>query len=249
MRWSRSKTGDKISLKKRYQLWKLRARKIWKKRREEDTTWWIFIKFIIAPIITVIGILVLYLLFDFDTFLTIGSAMFIYFVPPAGKETVIPTAVLEYNIDPVTIALSIAFIDFVTALFLVWNYDFVKLIPYLGKWMDKIEKKNKNKLNDHPWWEKFVFIGVVLFVIFPFQGSGGVGGSILGRVVGLGKYKVLSAITIGAVFGCLLIAYLTDAITQYFENKWYQLLILLIVAAVLLGVYNLYIRMKNNKNG
>jgi uncharacterized membrane protein len=110
--------------------------------------------------------------------------------------------------------------------------------------MDKIEKKNMNKLNQHPWWERFLFIGVVLFVIFPFQGSGGVGGSIIGRVVGLDKYKVLAAITIGAISGCILIAYLTDAITRYFENIWYQLLILLIVVAVLLGIYNIRIRKK-----
>jgi uncharacterized membrane protein len=244
MRWFKSKPKKKIPMKRKYELWKVRARRIWEKRLEEDTVWWIFIKFIIAPIITALGVLVLYLIFDFDTFFTIGSAMFFYFVPPAGKETVIPTAIEFYNIDPITIALSIAFIDIVTALFLVWNYEFVKLIPFLGKWMDKIEKKNKNKLEDHPWWERFLFIAVILFVIFPFQGSGGVGGSILGRVVGLDKYNVLAAISIGAISGCLLIAYLTDTITRYFENKWYQLLILLIVAAVLLGIYNIRIRIK-----
>ena len=244
---NRNPQKTKVPKKTSYKLWKLRARKIINKRLEEDGKSWIVVKFFIAPIITIIGLLVLYFIFDYNTFFTIGSAMFIYFVPPAGKETVIPAAIVNYDIDPLTIALAIAFIDFVTALFLLWNYDFVKLIPYLGKWMEKTENKGKGNLEEHPWWEKFVFIGVVLFVVFPFQGSGGVGGTILGRVVGLDKHKVLAAITIGAFSGCLLIAYFTDAITGLFKNKWYQVLILLVVAAILLGGYNIYIRLKRKR--
>ena len=66
-----------------------------------------------------------------------------YFFPPLGKESVIPTGV-AFGIDPLIMALSIAFVDIIIAFFLLWNYDLAKKIPLVGKFMEKIEN-NKAK--------------------------------------------------------------------------------------------------------
>ena len=79
-----------------------------------------------------------------------------YFFPPLGKESVIPLATgylqkemtvpfvnirLEpANIGPLEIAFAIAFVDIIVAWFLVWNYDLAKKIPFVGKFMVKVEK-------------------------------------------------------------------------------------------------------------
>ena len=67
-----------------------------------------------------------------------------YFFPPLGKESIIPTGVLVFGINPLIMALSVAFVDILVALFLVWNYDLAKKIPFVGKFIVKIETKGKN---------------------------------------------------------------------------------------------------------
>ena len=42
--------------------------------------------------------------------------------------------------------------------------------------------------------------------MFPLQGSGGIGASLVGRLLGMSGRNVLIAITIGAFLGCYLIA-------------------------------------------
>ncbi|MCJ2533678.1 MAG: hypothetical protein LN364_00410, partial [Candidatus Thermoplasmatota archaeon] len=63
-----------------------------------------------------------------------------YFFPPLGKESIIPAGI-AFGVDPIVMALSIAFVDVVVALFLVWNYDLAKKIPIIGKFMIKVEEK------------------------------------------------------------------------------------------------------------
>jgi len=72
--------------------------------------------------------------------------MFAYFFPPLGKESIIPIGVsggeitiplynqqiIVTSINPLIMALTIAFIDIVVALFLVWNYDLAEKIPIIG---------------------------------------------------------------------------------------------------------------------
>lgn len=233
---------SKTSLKENYQQWKHRAKRIVHKKVEDDGVKGVIVKFVIAPIVTIIGILIIYLILDYNTFIIVGKYMVVYYFPPFGKEWAIPLAIAE-GAHPLEIALPIAFLDIITAVFLLWNYDFAKLIPWMGKWMEKVEKKNKNKIDAHPWWEKVAFVGVALFVVFPFQGSGGVGASILGRVIGMEKHKVVLAICVGAIPGCIFLAYVGEAVIRVFRDEILWGLILLIIIAVILAIYNIYIRL------
>lgn len=242
MRWFNSKPKKKVPIKKRYELWKLRAKRIVHQKVEEDGVRGAIIKFLIAPIITIIAIFIIFLILDYNTFITVGKYMVVYYFPPLGKEWAIPLAIAE-GAHPLEIALPIAFLDIITGVFLLWNYDFAKLIPWMGKWMEKAEEKNKNKLEAHPWWENVAFIGVALFVVFPFQGSGGVGASILGRVIGMEKHKVVVAIATGAIPGCIFLAYVGEAVIRVLQDEILWGLILLIIIAVILAIYNIYIRL------
>jgi len=197
------------------------------------------LKFFFAPFLCVLASFLLYLFLDFNTFKKVGIAMIVYFLPPAGKESVIPGGI-AVGLHPLLIAFSIIFVDIVTALFLLWNYDFAKLIPFVGPWMEKMEKKGGKKFHENSWLEGLAFLGLILFVMFPFQGSGGVGTSIIGRVIGMNKYKVVLAISIGAVIGCLLIAYFGYVFIGFFKNNLYQGLLLLITVAIILAFYNVF---------
>jgi len=169
-----------------------------------------------------------------------------YFFPPLGKESVIPLGIAA-GINPLVIALSIAFIDIIVALFLVFNYDLAKKIPVVGGFIAKVEKIGRGSSEKYGWIRPLRFLGVVLFVMVPFQGSGGLVASIVGRLIGMKPWTTFMAISIGAVTGCLLIAYFADAILDVFiQNFLFGLLIIIIL--VVIGIMVLmYKRSKNSR--
>lgn len=154
-----------------------------------------------------IGIILI--LEGWDRFALLTGLMIAYEFPPAGKESIIPAGILIWDVHWLLMALLVAFMDVITALFLVWNFDYARKIPLLGKWIEKFEDSNADILDRKGWMRKAAFVGLILFVMFPFQGSGGVGGSVLGRVIGMRPMRVFQAITAGAVIGTITIGYIT----------------------------------------
>jgi uncharacterized membrane protein len=205
------------------------------------------IQFFLPWGIALLEIFLLWLFLPWKTFRILGFWMTIYFFPPLGKESVIPAAIglskvpnmptwLE-SIDHLLIALAIASIDIIVGLFLVWNFDFAKKIPILGKFIIKVESKGGALLAKNRYIETLSFIGVTLFVIVPFQGSGAVGASIIGRMVGMNPYKVWAAIIVGAISGCLMIAYATKTFKDIFQANWIVGVIILIVIGGISAAY------------
>jgi uncharacterized membrane protein len=146
-------------------------------------------------------------------------------------------------------AFSIAFVDIIVALFLVWNYDLAKKIPFIGKFMIKIENVGKSSSEKYGWVKPLRFIGIALFVMVPFQGSGGLVGSIIGRLVGMRPWTNFLAISVGAITGCLLIAYFTEVLKGVFVRNFLAgLLILIIIIIIVIMVFFYRKSRKNDKN-
>ena len=144
-------------------------------------------------------------------------------------------------------ALSIAFVDIVVALFLLWNYDFAKKIPIIGNFMDKVEKIGRSSSDKYSWIKPLRFLGLILFVMVPFQGSGGLVGSIVGRLIGMKPWNTFFAISLGAIIGTLLIAYFSEAILSVFvKNFLFGLLIVIILLVIGIMVF-VYKNIKNHK--
>lgn len=140
-----------------------------------------------------------------NTALLLGALMVAYIFPPAGKETVIPLGI-ALGLPWWLIGTSIALLDILAGLFMALNFDAALHIPFLGAWIKKFMDHGQEYLSRRPWIRRFCFTGVVLFVMFPLQGSGGIGATLLGRLLGMPRWDVFSAIVIGAVLGCFLIA-------------------------------------------
>lgn len=137
--------------------------------------------------------------------------MLAYFLPPAGKESIIPLAVNQ-NIPYHLIAIALTFIDSMVSLFLIWNYDYAKKIPFFGHLLRLVERRGKKVITQSRVLSKFAFTALVLFVMIPFQGTGGAGATVIGRMIGMNPYKVLAAVVIGALLGTFLIGFLSSSI-------------------------------------
>lgn len=168
-----------------------------------------------------------------------------YFFPPLGKESIIPTGV-GLGINPLIMALSIAFVDIIVALFLLWNYDLAKKIPLIGKFMIKVENIGKSSSDKYSWIIPLRFIGIILFVMIPFQGSGGLVASIVGRLIGMRPLITFFAISLGAIIGTLLIAYFADAILSVFVKNFLIGLLIIIILLIIGIMVLIYKKSKNS---
>jgi len=211
-----------------------------------------FIPFIIG--FSYVGLLYL-ILGNTNTFWIVGSAMFAYLFPPFGKETVIPTTIFgllglqSVQLSPVlaifVVSGSVAFVDVVTSYFLLYNFYIAKKIPLLGGWIDKSQKFGARKMEKNEWIRRLAFYGVATFVVVPFQGSGGVGASILGRVIGMNKYYAWLSIITGAFIGSFLIGivsyYTGGAIIRVFGTNILKVLIIVFLFVVaFIFLYNIF---------
>ena len=234
------------------------------KNNSKTPLYLVLIKFILPFIIAALGFVVLYFIVSKGCVGKLYLLMFAYFIPPLGKESIIPIGisggeltvpilnqhVVVPTINPLVMALSIAFVDIVVALFLLWNYDFAKKIPIIGNFMDKVEKIGRSSSDKYSWIKPLRFIGLVLFVMVPFQGSGGLVGSIVGRLIGMKPWNTFFAISIGAIIGTILIAYFSEAILSVFvKNFLFGLLIVIILLVIGIMIF-VYKNVKNhNKKG
>jgi len=217
-----------------------------------------FLKFIVPFIIGLATVYTIGMLLPNSTY-KYWALVAAYFFPPFGKETIIPIGIyggkipIPFSSDivtitpihPVVMALSIAFVDIIVALFLVWNYDLAKKIPFVGPFMEKVENIGKKSSSKYTWITPLRFIGIVLFVMVPFQGSGGLVGSIIGRFIGMKPINTFLAITVGAVVGCSLIAFFSDIILSLFIQD-ILLAILILIIIIVIGIM-LWMYRKNKK--
>ena len=148
---------------------------------------------------------VMYITMAQKDFLNLSRLMVVYFVPPFGKGTVIPGGI-ALGLDPWVLAIATAFVDIAVGVFLTWNFDLAKKIPFIGSGITRIQEKGKAMLTSLPWLERASVTGIIAFVMFPFQGSGAVGGTILGRAIGISPNKNLAAVSIGAICGSFLLS-------------------------------------------
>ncbi len=159
------------------------------------------------------GIFVIIIFFAFPPNLNweFITVTFLYLIPPAGKESMVPAGV--FLLKPylglwsiVITSFSIAFVDSFVGLWMMWNWDLIKLVPFLGTYIRKLEKIGEKKWRKHKYLSKLAYLGLALFVAFPFQGSGAVGATVIGRILGMNPRRVFYSIILGSLFGCSLIA-------------------------------------------
>jgi uncharacterized membrane protein len=163
------------------------------------------LKLTLPFVILAIHLVLLYFFLDPTAFLVTIGLMVAYILPPAGKETVIPAGI-ALGIPWWLIAVSIMMIDIETALFMGWNFDLLLKIPMLGKTLESFIRKTRDFIREQPWLKKIYFTGIVVLVMVPVLGSGGIRGSIIGQLLGMQKTTVFLAIVIGAFVGCFGIA-------------------------------------------
>lgn len=158
----------------------------------------------------------------------------------AGKFIVL-APVLEAGTpyDPYYLAGMIAGMDVFTALFVAVNLDLLYRIRWVGRRLEAMEVRGRETLERRPLYRRLATLGVVLFVMFPLTGTGAIGGTIFGRLIGLGTWRIILAIAAGAVLGSFGMAVGADGLARLLapvrDTAWFRA-VGYGVAAVFLGI-------------
>ncbi|MHC1635941.1 MAG: small multi-drug export protein [Candidatus Methanospirareceae archaeon] len=112
---------------------------------------------------------------------------------------------LYLGIHPVALTSFITFCDALVSLFLVWNLDYAKGIPGLGRLMGRVERSGNEAIRRYKWVKRRRFMGLVLFVMIPISWTGSAVGSIVGRVIGMTPAMTWVAVVMGSSLRSILI--------------------------------------------
>ena len=182
-----------------------------------------------------------YLLYSYERFILMTGLILLYFIPPAGKESIIPAGIaMGFNWQDICFA--IIFIDAISCLFMLWNFEIICSIPVLGRRIDSLVFHGSRYLSRHHWIERFCFLGIIIFITLPLQGSGAVGSSILGRMLGMKPLLIFFAVLIGATIHSVAIGLSVYFFTVFFDmNIWFLvgfiIFLVLVTSTISLLIY------------
>jgi hypothetical protein len=151
-----------------------------------------------------------------------------YLSPLFRKETIIPIAVL-YGFDPLFITITFSILDMVFIALLLYNWDLVWKIPYIGRAINYLETQGKKFLEKHPGIREVAFTTIIISVILPLRGMESF---IIGKILGLSGMRLFNAILIGTVFSNMLLSFSLSSIKPLLD-KIHGVNIALIILGVL----------------
>ncbi|MDN7013171.1 small multi-drug export protein [Methanoculleus sp. FWC-SCC3] len=207
---------------------------------DDDTTSWL--KVTVPFLLCGIFLVVVWFFLPAEQWLLLFGMMVAYIVPPLGRETIIPVCIL-CGVPWWLAAFALAFLDFVGGLFMAWNFPLVLRIPYIGSWISRFVEAGRTFLDRRPWLERLYFVGLVAFLALPFDGSGSIVGSVIGRMLGMTKTEVISCIAIGGFIGSFAIALGIDYVVNLIPagaGFWVSLAVFLLIGTALLVTYRNY---------
>jgi uncharacterized membrane protein len=164
-----------------------------------------YFRLLVPPLLAVIFFVMTFLVISGKQIPILGGLMLAYFIPPSGKESLIPIGI-GLGIPWWLMALTLTLLDVITALFMLLNFTLMLRVPRLGPWIEKTTASSKEFMAEHPWLNRWRIPSLAFFVMLPLQGTGGVGATVIGLMIGLSPLEILVAVTIGAAVESLAFA-------------------------------------------
>lgn len=127
---------------------------------------------------------------------------------------------VEYGsfFTPAQLTLLVFFLDVMTAIVVVFHMNVLFHLPVLGERLRLLVEKSRSLVQSQRWMKRLTVAGVVAFVMFPLASTGSLGGSILGRLLGLSHGGTLASVIIGSVLGCGTMYFGAGLIATWFDR-------------------------------
>lgn len=112
----------------------------------------------------------------------------------------------------------VCYLDVMTALILAFHIGFLFKLPYIGPRVSALVTDGHFILDAQPWMRRATFFGLIAFVGFPLAATGSIGGSIFGRLLGMGRVMTFFGIVSGALLGNTIMFLFSDLLGNYLNK-------------------------------
>lgn len=142
---------------------------------------------------------------------------------------------------PYQLGLVIGIMDTCTVLIIVYSLEALYRTPGIRTLLTKANNNAQLVLDAFPRMRSFAIVSIILFVLFPVAGTGAIGGSFLGGVLGIHRFRIIAAVAAGGFLGGAAMAWLFvhfgRAVDSLKGNPWLLGLVIAIAVAffVMLG--------------
>ena len=109
-------------------------------------------------------------------------------------------------------------IDTIWAVVLTWHAGILFHVPWLGVKLRAAVIEGGLLLKSNRWMRRMTVIAVLAFVMLPISSTGSIGGSLLGRLLGLSRTATLATVLIGSILGGGMMLGFAEALAPWFQN-------------------------------
>jgi uncharacterized membrane protein len=115
-----------------------------------------------------------------------------------GKLVILAGAVEQAPVGHWEIAALVVYIDLATALIMMGGIHVLDRLPFVARRLTAASESSGRVLEHNPWMHRATWLGLAVFVAVPFNGTGALVGSVLGRLLGLSRIAIVSATGFGS---------------------------------------------------
>ncbi len=156
----------------------------------------------------IIALIVLGLVFDPERthalLILIPSSFFVL-----GKFLPLASLKEGWGFGPYELGFVIWIMDSVTVLLLVYSFQALYRIGWIRRSLERVHQNAELVLHAFPILQRVTVVGVVLFVLFPIAGTGAIGGSFIGMILGLHRFTLIACVSLGGFLGGMGMAFAT----------------------------------------
>lgn len=116
------------------------------------------------------------------------------------------------------LALLVLYLDTIWAIVLTWHAGFLFHVPWLGVRVKAAVEEGNALLKSNRWIRRVTVLGVMLFVMLPISSTGSIGGSLLGRLLGLSRAGTFITVVAGSLIGGGLMLAGAEALAPWFQS-------------------------------
>lgn len=134
----------------------------------------------------------------------------------------------------------VLFMDLACACLIAFHAGFLWKLPVVGPRIQSLVEEGRALAAAKPWVKRATFASIVAFVMFPLAATGSIGGSLFGRLLGLGRVQTFLAVCLGSVFGCGVMYFGASLVHRYLDHNSLLVQIggpLLVVAVIAVLTY------------
>ena len=128
-------------------------------------------------------------------------------------------------------------LDGVWAVVLTWHAGILFRMPWLGGHLREVVRDAGRLLQQHRWMKRMTLLVVLSFVMLPVSSTGSIGGSVLGRLLGLGRGATLLTVLAGSLLGVTAMLLFARTLAPFFEQYGRTVQYAVVILLVSLGAF------------